>query len=129
MQVRRQIAGSDGVEVVVVAVDPVDRTAQRLVEPRVGGDVADAQPERHVRMARDNAASGQEIAVHVAKRPEKHSIFPIPRFPDSPTVDSPIRRFPDPPISRSSITRLPDYPITRFTLLSATGSANPPYPR
>jgi len=68
MQIRRQIAGRDGVEVVVVAVDPVDRGAQRFVAPVLVGDVADAEPEGDVGMARDDAARGGEIAVDVAER-------------------------------------------------------------
>ena len=68
MQIRRQIAGRDGVEVVVVAVDPVDRSAERLVAPVRVGDVADAEPEGDVGMARDDAARGGEIAVNVAER-------------------------------------------------------------
>jgi hypothetical protein len=42
MKVRRQIAGGDGVEVVVVAVNPVDRRTERFVAPVFVGDVADA---------------------------------------------------------------------------------------
>ena len=68
MQIRRQIAGRDGVEVVVVAVDPVDRGAERLVASVLVGDVADAEPEEEVGMARDDAARGGEIAVNVAER-------------------------------------------------------------
>ena len=66
MQARRQIAGGDGVEVVVVAVNPVDGGAQRFVAPVVGGDVTDAEPERHLGMARDDGARGVERAVNVA---------------------------------------------------------------
>jgi hypothetical protein len=53
-EIRRQIARRDGVEVVVVAVNPVDRRAERLVAAVLVGDVADAQPERDVGMARDD---------------------------------------------------------------------------
>ena len=66
MQIRRQRAGGDGVEVVVVAVNPVDRGAERFVAPIAGGDVADAEPERHLGMARDDGARGVEGAVNVA---------------------------------------------------------------
>jgi hypothetical protein len=71
-KIRWQITGRDGVEVVVVAVDPVDERAERLVagpcpEPRRGvvGDVPDAQPKRDVGMERDDAAGGVEGAVNV----------------------------------------------------------------
>ena len=72
MQIRRQIAGRDGVEVVVVAVDPVDRSAERLVAPVRVGDVADAEPEGDVGMARDDAAGGVEAAVDVAERADDY---------------------------------------------------------
>jgi hypothetical protein len=45
MKVGRQIAGRDGVEVVIVAVNPVDAGPERFVPAVVGGDVADAEPE------------------------------------------------------------------------------------
>ena len=66
MEIRRQIAGGDGVEVVVVAVDPVDASAERLVAAGFVGDVADAEPERDLGMARDDRARGVERAVDVA---------------------------------------------------------------
>jgi hypothetical protein len=66
MQVRRQIAGRDGVEVVVVAVYPVDTAAERLIAPGVVGDVADAEPDRNLGMARDDGPRRGERAVDVA---------------------------------------------------------------
>jgi hypothetical protein len=65
MQVRRQIAGRDGVEVVVVAVDPVDGGAERFVTSLFVGDVADAEPERDLGMPRDDGARGVEGPVYV----------------------------------------------------------------
>jgi hypothetical protein len=66
MQIGWQIAGRDRVEVVVVAVDPVDGPAKRLVPSSVGRDVADAQPERDLGMPRDDRSRGVERAVDVA---------------------------------------------------------------
>lgn len=66
VQIRRQIPGCDRVEVVVVAVNPVDRSAQGFVPAVLVGDVADAQPEGNVRMAGDNRARLGERAVNVA---------------------------------------------------------------
>jgi hypothetical protein len=70
VKVRRQIAGGDGIEVVVVAVDPVDRRAEGFVTSLLVGDVADAQPERNLGMARDDRPRGVERAVDVAQDPE-----------------------------------------------------------
>jgi hypothetical protein len=66
MEAVRKIARGDGVEVVVVAVDPVDRRAERFVTSVFVGDVADAQPERNLGMARDDRPGGVERAVDVA---------------------------------------------------------------
>jgi hypothetical protein len=66
VKVRRQIAGRNRVEIVVVAVDPVDRHAERFVMSLLVGDVADAQPERNLGMARDDRPGGVERAVDVA---------------------------------------------------------------
>jgi hypothetical protein len=66
MKILGQIAGRDRVEVVVVAVDPVDGSAEAFVAAFVGGDVADAQPERDFRMPRDDRARRVERAVDVA---------------------------------------------------------------
>jgi hypothetical protein len=70
MQVRRQISGRNGVEVVVVPVDPVDRGAERGIfkirSTRLVGDVADAQPEGNLGMPRDDTARRVERAVYVA---------------------------------------------------------------
>ena len=73
MQIRRQITRGDGVEVVVVAVDPVDGGAERLVagpcpEPGRGvvGDIADAKPEWNLGMSRDDGSRGVEGAVNIA---------------------------------------------------------------
>ena len=68
MQARRQIAGRDRVEVVVVAVDPVDRRAERLVASRGVGDVTDAEPGGNIGMPRDDLARGAERAMDVAER-------------------------------------------------------------
>ncbi len=61
-----QIAGRNRVEIVVVAVNPVNRCAERLVAARIIGDVADAQPEGNLGMARGDRARGVEGAVDVA---------------------------------------------------------------
>jgi hypothetical protein len=66
MERRRQIAGGDGVEVVVVAVNPVDAGAERFVASGIVGDVADADPERNLGVARDDGARRLERAVDVA---------------------------------------------------------------
>jgi hypothetical protein len=70
VQIRRQISGGDGVEVVVVAVNPVDRGARGLVAPVLGGEIPDAQPERDLGMPRDDRPRGVERAVDVAQDPE-----------------------------------------------------------
>jgi hypothetical protein len=69
MHILGQRAGRDRVEVVVVAVDPVDGRAERLVGASVRRDIADAQPERNVRVGSDDGARGVERAVDVAERP------------------------------------------------------------
>jgi hypothetical protein len=66
MQIRGQITGGDRIEVVVVAVDPVDRRAERLVAAVIGRDVADTEPERRLGVARDNRPRRVERAVDVA---------------------------------------------------------------
>jgi hypothetical protein len=66
MEIRRQIAGGDRVEVVVVAVNPVDRRAERFVTSLFVGDVANAQPERDLGMPRDDRPRAGECAVDVA---------------------------------------------------------------
>jgi hypothetical protein len=66
MKIRREISRNDRVEVVVVAVDPVDGPAKRLVPSSVGRDVADTQPERDLGMPRDDRSRGVERAVDVA---------------------------------------------------------------
>ena len=68
MEIRWQIAGGDGVEVVVVAVDPVDPCAERLVSAEFVGDVADAQPDRDLGMPPNDGARRVERAVDVAER-------------------------------------------------------------
>jgi hypothetical protein len=70
MEIRGQVAGGDGVEVVVVAVNPVDRGAGGLVAPVLSGEVSDAQPERNLGMPRDDRPRGVERAVNVAQDPE-----------------------------------------------------------
>jgi hypothetical protein len=72
MQIGWQAAGRDRVEVVVVALDPVDRRAERLVAALIVGDVADAQPERNLGMARDDTARRIERAVDVAESAETY---------------------------------------------------------
>jgi hypothetical protein len=69
-QVLRQVVGRDRVEVVVVAVDPVDAAAERLVGAGSVRDVADAEPERNLGVARDDGSRGVECAVNVAQDPE-----------------------------------------------------------
>jgi hypothetical protein len=66
MQIRRQISGGDSVEVVVIAVDPVDRRAERFIPSSFVSDIADAEPERDLGMALDDRARGVERAVDVA---------------------------------------------------------------
>ena len=68
-QILGQRARGDRVEVVVVAVNPVDRRAERVVRARLGRDVADAQPEGNLRMRRDDPARRVERAVDVSERP------------------------------------------------------------
>lgn len=67
MQILRQITGCDGIEVVVVAVNPVDARAERLVASGFIGDVTDTQPERNLWMARGDLSCGPERAVDVAE--------------------------------------------------------------
>jgi hypothetical protein len=68
MQIRREIGRGDGVEVVVVAVNPVDVRAERLVSAPIVGDIADAQPDGDVGMFRDDRPGRVERAVNVAER-------------------------------------------------------------
>jgi hypothetical protein len=68
MKVGRQIAGRDRVEVVVVAVNPVDRRAERFVSAAGVGDVPDAEPERNLGMVRDDGPRRVECAVNVPER-------------------------------------------------------------
>jgi hypothetical protein len=65
MEIRRQIAGGDDVEVVVVAVDPVDAGAERLVTAVLVGNIADAEPEWHLGVPRDDGPGRVERAVDV----------------------------------------------------------------
>jgi hypothetical protein len=65
MQILRQLT-RDRVEVVVVAVNPVDPRAERFVPPLFVGNVADAEPERDVGMTRDDLPRRVERAVDVA---------------------------------------------------------------
>jgi hypothetical protein len=66
VQIRREIARRDRVEVVVVPVNPVDGRAERFVASVFGREVADAQPERNVRMAGDDAPRVGKRAVDIA---------------------------------------------------------------
>jgi len=66
MEIHRQIAGGDRVEVVVVAVNPVEAGAEGLVASGRVSDIADAQPEGNVWMPRDDRPRGVERAVNVA---------------------------------------------------------------
>jgi hypothetical protein len=74
MKIGREIAGGDGVEVVVVAVNPVDGRADGFVAAAcpersrggVGCEVPDAEPERDVGAARDDLSRRVERAVDVA---------------------------------------------------------------
>jgi hypothetical protein len=74
MKIRRQITGCDGVEVVVVAVNPVDRRGEGLVAAYVVGDVADAEPDRDFRMSPDDVARRVERAMDVAEGPDFQTI-------------------------------------------------------
>jgi hypothetical protein len=67
MEIVRQVAGRDRVEVVVVAVNPVNARAKRLVATVIVGDVADAEPEGNVRVTGDDGARSVERAVDVAE--------------------------------------------------------------
>ena len=66
MQIRREIARGDGVDIVVVAVDPVDRRADGFVESRISRQVPDREPERDLGMPRNDRLRGGERAVDVA---------------------------------------------------------------
>jgi hypothetical protein len=66
MEIRREISRGDSVEVVVVAVDPVDGSADGFIPAGFVGDVADAQPERNLGMAGDDRPRRIERAVDVA---------------------------------------------------------------
>jgi hypothetical protein len=66
MEIGRQIARGDGVEVVVVAVNPVDRRADRFVASLFVGDVPDTKPERNGGMACDDVSRRVERTVDVA---------------------------------------------------------------
>jgi hypothetical protein len=61
----REIARRDRVEVVVVAVDPVDRRADGLVPPLGAGQVPDRKPPGDLGMPRDDRPRGLERAVDV----------------------------------------------------------------
>jgi hypothetical protein len=65
MEILRQLAGGDDVEVVVVPVDPVDAGAERLVTAAVVGNVADAEPEWNLGVPRDDGPGRVERAVDV----------------------------------------------------------------
>src|SRR6187399_279003 len=68
MKARRQVTGGDGVEVVVVAVDPVDGSPEGLIPALLIGDVADAEPDCDLGVAPDDVARRVERAVDVAER-------------------------------------------------------------
>ena len=63
-----QVAGGDRVDVVIVAVNPVDTGAQRLVTAVFVGDVANAEPEGNVGVRRDDRPRRVEGAVDVSER-------------------------------------------------------------
>jgi hypothetical protein len=65
-QVWRQTAQGNRVEIVVVAVNPVDRRAERRVVAVFGGDVTNAEPAPDLGMRRDDAAGVGKGAVDVA---------------------------------------------------------------
>ena len=67
MQIGRQVAGRDRVEVVVVAVNPVDRRADGFVAAALVSDVAYAQPEWNLAVARDDRPRTVERAVNVSE--------------------------------------------------------------
>ena len=73
IEIARQITRGNRVEVVVVAVNPVDIGAERFVAAVLVRDVADTEPERNIGMARDDRARGVELAVDVAERAEAES--------------------------------------------------------
>ena len=60
------------VEVLVVALDPVEGRGRREVLALVAGDVAHLQPERHVRVPAHDVLNGLELAVDVAERADHH---------------------------------------------------------
>ena len=66
MQIRREIARGYGVEVVVVAVNPVDGRAGGFIAAICGRQVPYAQPERDLAVPLDDRSRGRECAVDVA---------------------------------------------------------------
>src|SRR5581483_1688207 len=63
---------SDDVEVLVVALDPVERRDRFEVFAVVAGDVADTAPHRNVRVTPHDRVNGVELAVDVAERANHH---------------------------------------------------------
>jgi hypothetical protein len=70
MKTGGQVARRDEVEILVIALDPVDRRREGFVPSGCIGYVADAQPERDVRMPSDDPACLLESPVDVAERPK-----------------------------------------------------------
>jgi hypothetical protein len=65
-QIAWKLACRECIEVVVVAVDEIDRRSDGLVVPLLVGEVTDAQPERNVRVPGGDRARRVEGAVNVA---------------------------------------------------------------
>ena len=74
MEILRQVVSRDRIEVVVVAVNPVDAGAERLVAPRLVGDVPDTEPERDLRVLRHDGARAVEGAVNISERAENYFV-------------------------------------------------------
>ena len=70
--------GND-VEILVVALDPVERPDWREVVTVVAGDVAHLQPERHVSVPLHDLLNGIEGPVNVAERSDVHGRVAIER--------------------------------------------------
>ena len=83
MQAGRQIAGSDRVEVIVVAVDPKDRSAERLVVPASLAMSPTHSQGGNLGMALDKAPGVGERAVKSPRAPNSIGY----RLRDRPSID------------------------------------------
>src|SRR5688572_23668920 len=62
----------DAIEVLVVALDPEERTRRRWIRARPAGEIADADPVRHVWMALHGVRQRVEVSVDVSDRADDH---------------------------------------------------------